>query len=95
MFELGLARLAIQRDINNRLGVDPKSDTLPDIFFEQPIKSPGARLNGAVIDRNEFLFMRSAIIKRLQWKEDGGVDKTASIWGECEDAIQTVASRIY
>lgn len=39
--------------------------------------------------------MRSAIIKRLQWKEDGGVDKTASIWGECEDAIQTVASRIY
>ena len=95
LFELGLARLAIQRDINNRLGVDPKSDTLPDIFFEQPIKSPGARLNGAVIDRNEFLFMRSAIIKRLQWKEDGGGDKTASIWGECEDAIQTVASRIY
>lgn len=95
LFELGLARLAIQRDINNRLGVDPKSDTLPDIFFEQPIKSSGARLNGAVIDRNEFLFMRSAIIKRLQWKEDGGVDMTASIWGECEDAIKTVASRIY
>jgi aldehyde:ferredoxin oxidoreductase len=95
LFELGLARLAIQRDINYRLGINPKSDTLPDIFFEQPIKSPGARLNGAVIDRNEFLFMRSAIIKRLQWKDDGGVDKTASIWGECEDAIKTVASRIY
>jgi aldehyde:ferredoxin oxidoreductase len=94
LFELGLARLAIQRDINSRLGVDPKSDTLPDIFFEQPIKSVGAKLNGAVIDRNEFILMRAAIIKRLEWNNDGGVDKAASIWGECEDAIKTVMSRI-
>jgi aldehyde:ferredoxin oxidoreductase len=94
LFELGLARLAIQRDINSRLGVDPKSDTLPDIFFEQPIKSVGAKLNGAVIDRNEFILMHAAIIKRLEWNNGGGVDKTASIWGECEDAIKTVMSRI-
>lgn len=94
IFDLGLARLAIQRDINHRLGVDPKSDTLPEIFFDQPIKSAGAKLDGAIVDRDEFLTMRSAIVRRLQWREDGGVDKTSKIWSECEDAISTVRSRI-
>lgn len=94
IFDLGLARLAIQRDINHRLGVDPKSDTLPEIFFDQPIKSAGAKLDGAIVDRDEFLTMRSAIVRRLQWREDGGVDKTTKIWSECEDAISTVRSRI-
>ena len=94
IFDLGLARLAIQRDINFRLGVDPKSDSLPDIFFDKPIKSAGAKLDGAVVDRNEFLAMRSAIVKRLHWNEAGGVDKTTKIWSECEDAIAAVRSRI-
>ena len=94
LFELGLARLAIQRDMNYRLGVDPKSDTLPDIFFDKPIKSAGAKLDGAVVDRNEFNAMRSAIIKRLQWNDDGGVDKTTNLWRACEDAIISVRSRI-
>lgn len=94
LFELGLARLAIQRDMNYRLGVDPKSDTLPDIFFDKPIKSAGAKLDGAVVDRNEFNAMRSAIIKRLQWNDDGGVDKTTNLWRACEDVIISVRSRI-
>jgi aldehyde:ferredoxin oxidoreductase len=94
LFELGLARLAIQRDMNYRLGVDPKSDTLPDIFFDKPIKSAGAKLDGAVVDRNEFNAMRSAIIKRLQWNDDGGVDNTTNLWRACEDAIISVRSRI-
>jgi aldehyde:ferredoxin oxidoreductase len=94
IFDLGLARLAIQRDINFRLGVDPKSDSIPDIFFDKPIKSAGARLDGAIVDRNEFLAMRSAIVKRLHWNEAGGVDKTTKIWSECEDAITAVRSRI-
>jgi aldehyde:ferredoxin oxidoreductase len=64
LFELGMARLLIQRDMNHRLGVNPKADDLPDIFFDKPIKSPGAKLDGAVIKRAEFTEMKSAVIKR-------------------------------
>jgi aldehyde:ferredoxin oxidoreductase len=94
LFNLGLTRLLIQRDMNHRLGVNSKEDTLPDIFFDKPIKSFGAKLDGAVINRSDFIEMRSAIIKRLQWRETGGVDKASKIWQECEDLISTVRSRI-
>jgi len=94
LYELGAARLLIQRDMNHRLGVNPKADDLPDIFFDQPIKSPGAKLNGAVIDRVEFTEMKSAVMKRLQWSESGGVDKESKMWQECEQLISAVRSRI-
>lgn len=94
LFELGLARLLIQRDMNHRLGVNPKSDDLPDIFFDKPIKSSGAKLDGAVINRAEFIEMKSAVIKRLQWSESGGVDQASKIWQECERSIVAVRSRI-
>jgi len=94
LFELGLTRLLIQRDMNHRLGVNPKSDDLPDIFFEEPIKSTGAKLDGAVINRDEFVEMKSAVMKRLKWSEFGGVDKASKSWQECEDLIATVRSRI-
>jgi aldehyde:ferredoxin oxidoreductase len=94
LFELGLARLLIQRDMNHRLGVNSKADDLPDIFFDKPIKSSGAKLDGVVINRAEFIEMKSAVIKRLQWNEYGGVDKASKIWQECEDLIASVRSRI-
>ena len=94
LFELGLARLLIQRDMNHRLGVNPKSDDLPDLFFDKPIKSSGAKLDGAVINRAEFIEMKSAVIKRLQWSESGGVDQASKIWQECERSIVAVRSRI-
>ena len=94
LFELGLARLLIQRDMNHRLGVNPKSDDLPDLFFDKPIKSSGAKLDGAVINRSEFIEMKSAVIKRLQWSESGGVDQASKIWQECERSIVAVRSRI-
>ena len=94
LFELGLARLLIQRDMNHRLGVNPKADDLPDVFFEKPIKSSGAKLDGAVIKRDEFTEMKSAVIKRLLWSESGGVDKSSKIWQKCEDLIAGVRSRI-
>jgi aldehyde:ferredoxin oxidoreductase len=94
LFKLGMARLLIQRDMNHRLGVNPKTDDLPDIFFNKPIKSSGAKLDGAVINRAEFTEMKSAVIKRLQWSESGGVDKASKIWQECEDLIAGVRSRI-
>ena len=94
LFELGLARLLIQRDMNHRLGVNPKSDDLTDQFFDKPIKSSGAKLDGAVINRAEFIEMKSAVIKRLQWSESGGVDQASKIWQECERSIVAVRSRI-
>jgi aldehyde:ferredoxin oxidoreductase len=94
LFKLGMARLLIQRDMNHRLGVNPKADDLPDIFFDKPIKSSGAKLDGAVINRAEFTEMKSAVIKRLQWSETGGVDKASKIWQECDDLIASVRSRI-
>jgi aldehyde:ferredoxin oxidoreductase len=94
LLELGLTRLLIQRDMNHRLGVNPKTDDLPDIFFDQPIKSSGAKLDGAVINRAEFTEMKLAVIKRLQWSESGGVDKASKIWQECERLISDVRSRI-
>ena len=94
LFKLGMARLLIQRDMNHRLGVNPKADDLPDIFFDKPIKSSGAKLDGAVINRAEFTEMKSAVIKRLQWSESGGVDKASKIWQECDDLIASVRSRI-
>jgi len=94
LFELGLVRLLIQRDMNHRLGVNPKSDDLPDLFFDKPIKSSGAKLDGAVINRAEFIEMKSAVIKRLQWSESGGVDPASKIWQECERSIVAVRSRI-
>jgi len=94
LFELGLVRLLIQRDMNHRLGVNPKSDDLPDLFFDKPIKSSGAKLDGAAINRAEFIEMKSAVIKRLQWSESGGVDQASKIWQECERSIVAVRSRI-
>ena len=94
LFKLGMARLLIQRDMNHRLGVNPKADDLPDIFFDKPIKSSGAKLDGVVINRAEFTEMKSAVIKRLQWSETGGVDKASKIWQECDDLIASVRSRI-
>jgi aldehyde:ferredoxin oxidoreductase len=94
LFELGLARLLIQRDMNHRLGVNPEADDLPNIFFDKPIKSSGAKLDGAVINRAEFIEMKSAVIKKLQWSESGGVDKASKSWQECEDLIASVRSRI-
>ena len=94
LFELGLVRLLIQRDMNHRLGVNSKSDDLPDLFFDKPIKSSGAKLDGAVINRAEFIEMKSAVIKRLQWSESGGVDQASKIWQECERSIVAVRSRI-
>jgi adenylate cyclase class IV len=38
--------------------------------------------------------MKSAIIKRLGWKDSGGVDKTSIIWQKCEVEIGLVQSKI-
>lgn len=95
LFELGLMRLAIQRDMNHKLGVSPKSDLLPTIFFDKPIRSAGAKLDGAVIHKKEFKEMKSAIIKRLLWDKKGGVDKSTLLWKKCQSEIVKIDSTIF
>lgn len=94
LFHLRLMRLVIQREMNQRLAVSAESDTLPDIFFNKPINSSGARLDGVVVNRKEFLQMRSAIIDRLMWTEDGGVDESSPLWKSCSDEIENIRSKI-
>jgi aldehyde:ferredoxin oxidoreductase len=92
--DLGLMRLAIQRDLNHQLGLGPDQDVLPTIFFENPIDAPGELLNNAVIDRSKFNRMKTAIISRLGWVETGGVERSSPIWQRCEKEIETVTSKI-
>lgn len=94
LFELGLMRLAIQRDINQKLGLAVDKDNLPDLFFNEQISDPSAALNGAIISESKFKGMKSAIIKRLGWIDSGGVDKTSVIWQKCEVEIGLVQSKI-
>jgi aldehyde:ferredoxin oxidoreductase len=49
---LGATRLRLQFAINRRLGLGPHDDTLPDRFFEEPVKA--GRYAGSVLDRAAF-----------------------------------------
>ncbi|MFI6073545.1 aldehyde ferredoxin oxidoreductase N-terminal domain-containing protein [Actinoplanes sp. NPDC051343] len=49
---LGAERLRWQFAINRRLGFGPEADTLPDVFFDEPVRE--GRYAGAVLDRAEF-----------------------------------------
>lgn len=94
LFEIGLMRLAFQRDMNDKLGVSVKSDTLPDLFFNTSINSKGAKLDGAVINKKQFENMKSHILNRLFWNEEGGVNKSTEIWRKCEVEFEIVRSKI-
>lgn len=94
LFNLGLVRLAIQRDINFRLGLRNKDDNLPEIFFKQKISAKGAILDKAIVKRKEFNQMKKAIIKRLRWTPNGGVDKTSKVWQECLLEIKKLESML-
>jgi aldehyde:ferredoxin oxidoreductase len=60
---LGAERLRLQFAINRRLGVPPGADTLPDLFFEEPVRA--GRYAGAVLDRAAFEAAVIALRERL------------------------------
>jgi aldehyde:ferredoxin oxidoreductase len=60
---LGAERLRLQFEINRRLGFGPSDDTLPDLFFSEPVRS--GRYAGAVLDRAEFGAAVAALRERL------------------------------
>lgn len=94
LYELGLMRLLMQRDFNHKLGLGAQTDSLPERFFEQPIKELNAKLNGAIIKRREFDHMKSAIYSRFGWSEIGGVDESSALWHKCQIDIEHTKSRI-
>jgi aldehyde:ferredoxin oxidoreductase len=94
LFNLGLIRLAIQRDVNHKLGLTNEEDDLPKVFFKQGIEAKGAKLDKVLIDRSEFEKMKKAIIKRLLWRSNGGVDKSSNIWKQCQVEIKKVESML-
>jgi aldehyde:ferredoxin oxidoreductase len=49
---LGAARLRLQFEINQRLGLGPADDMLPGLFFDEPVRQ--GRYAGAVLDRAAF-----------------------------------------
>jgi aldehyde:ferredoxin oxidoreductase len=62
---LGASRLRLQFAINRRLGFGPADDTLPDLFFEQPVRA--GRYAGSVLDRAEFGAAVTALRHRLEF----------------------------
>jgi aldehyde:ferredoxin oxidoreductase len=49
---LGASRLRLMFEINRRLGIVASADTLPALFFDEPVRA--GRFRGAVLDRPSF-----------------------------------------
>ncbi|MEV6843465.1 aldehyde ferredoxin oxidoreductase N-terminal domain-containing protein, partial [Actinoplanes sp. NPDC051411] len=60
---LGAERLRLQFAINRRLGLGPSGDTLPDLFFDEPVRA--GRYTGSVLDRAVFSEAVAALRERL------------------------------
>jgi aldehyde:ferredoxin oxidoreductase len=60
---LGAERLRLQHEINDRLGVGPDADRLPEIFFTEPVRQ--GRYAGAVLKRDAFAAATSELRTRL------------------------------
>jgi aldehyde:ferredoxin oxidoreductase len=60
---LGAERLRLQFAINRALGWGPEADTLPDIFFDEPVRA--GRYAGSVLDRAAFGSAVTALRERL------------------------------
>jgi aldehyde:ferredoxin oxidoreductase len=49
---LGAERLRLMFEVNRRLGIPAAADTLPDLFFDEPVRA--GRYQGAVLERESF-----------------------------------------
>jgi aldehyde:ferredoxin oxidoreductase len=66
---IGLNMMGVERLINHRLGVGRADDTLPDRWFDEPIRVGGYA--GERIDRAEFDSMLSRFYEISSLNEDG------------------------
>lgn len=70
-FHAGRVRLGMLRHINSLLGVSAADDTLPEHFFHQPVVD--GRMEGVIINRDDFLSACQKVRGELGWDEVGGV----------------------
>lgn len=68
---VGLNIMGVERLINHRLGVRRKDDTLPERWFEEPIRVGGYK--GEKIDRAEFDAMLTRFYRISRLTEDEGI----------------------
>jgi aldehyde:ferredoxin oxidoreductase len=67
----GERRLHLMRVYNLREGLTAADDTLPDRFFDEPLRMPGDRWDGTRLDREEFAKAVRTYYRMMGWDETG------------------------
>ena len=91
LYQLGLTRLGLLKDINDRLGVSEALDTLPDVFFDVALAT--GHCDGVAINRDEFEAALGYVRESFEWK-DGGLNHTGSVFARVT-AAHRAAGRIF
>jgi len=71
LLTLGERRLNMMRIFNAREGIDRKQDTLPEKFFEKPLK--GGATDGWTVDRSQFDAALDEYYRQSGWEKDTGI----------------------
>lgn len=77
VLEVGERRLVMMRLFNKREGFDSKDDSLPDKFFNQPLK--GGASDGVQVDKAEFDEALIEYYRQSGWDEQSGHPTAATI----------------
>lgn len=77
ILEVGERRLVMMRLFNKREGFDSKDDSLPDKFFNQPLK--GGASDGVQVDKAEFDEALTEYYRQSGWDEQSGHPTAATI----------------
>jgi aldehyde:ferredoxin oxidoreductase len=71
MMRFGERRLHLMRVYNLREGLTVADDTLPDRFFDEPIRMPQARWDGQQLDREAFTAAIRIYYRMMGWDDAG------------------------
>ncbi len=71
LMRFGERRLHLMRVYNLREGLSAAQDTLPDRFFDEPIRMPGERWDGVRLDRAAFQNAVRTYYEMMGWDEHG------------------------
>jgi aldehyde:ferredoxin oxidoreductase len=71
IMRFGERRLHIMRIYNLREGMTAADDNLPERFFTEPIRMPGARWNGKRLDREQFQAAIQTYYRMMGWNDSG------------------------
>jgi len=67
----GERRLHLMRIYNLREGINASEDTLPERFFSEPIRMPGARWDGKFLDQGQFQEAIRTYYRMMGWNDAG------------------------